>query len=354
MREQRRGRRIAMTGDEVDAFLREERTCRVASVGGDGAPHVAPLWFVWDGEALWLNSIVASQRWTDLQRDPRVAVVVDAGEDFLQLRGVEIPSLVEAGHQGVLNVAVGDLPGVMHDRAVFFALLLGQIGAAMRADGHQVRRAVGKRDARSSKADLHDVLGKVAGRVAHLLMGGGDVAGGGVVIGSKVRADAAPPGGGDETGKRRAAIRADDRLRRFDHQLELERAGLDPQLRLGQLEQRGERLHLLWNGDFGQGDDQPWKSPSGLLCELSEKNVDGPKRASASFFAERLDADTDKGRQRPFLHAARDFARHLDGVAIFLGVRSRAVAVLEVDAEVFHRLALELVHDAGGDRIDER
>lgn len=90
MREQRRGRRIAMTGEEVDAFLREERTCRVASVGGDGAPHVAPLWFVWDGEALWLNSIVASQRWTDLQRDPRVAVVVDAGEDFMQLRGVEI------------------------------------------------------------------------------------------------------------------------------------------------------------------------------------------------------------------------------------------------------------------------
>ena len=87
---QRRGRAIEMTREEIDAFLAAERTCRVATVGGDGSPHVAPLWFVWDGAAVWLNSIVRSQRWTDLARDPRVAVVVDAGTEFWELRGVEI------------------------------------------------------------------------------------------------------------------------------------------------------------------------------------------------------------------------------------------------------------------------
>jgi PPOX class probable F420-dependent enzyme len=79
-----------MTREEVDAFLAEERTCRVATVGADGAPHVAPLWFVWDGEHVWLNSLVRSQRWTDLQRDPRVSLVVDAGVEFSELRGVEV------------------------------------------------------------------------------------------------------------------------------------------------------------------------------------------------------------------------------------------------------------------------
>jgi PPOX class probable F420-dependent enzyme len=98
---QRRGRAIAMTPEEVEAFLAAERTCRVATVGGDGAPHVAPLWFVWDGASLWLNSIVRSQRWTDLARDPRVAVVVDAGEEFSELRGVEITGRAEP---------VGDVP----------------------------------------------------------------------------------------------------------------------------------------------------------------------------------------------------------------------------------------------------
>jgi PPOX class probable F420-dependent enzyme len=101
VREQRRGRRIAMTTEERDAFLAEERTCRVATVGGDGAPHVTPLWFAWDGTSLWLTSIVHSQRWTDLQRDGRVAVVVDGGDDFLELRGVELRGTV---------VPVGEAP----------------------------------------------------------------------------------------------------------------------------------------------------------------------------------------------------------------------------------------------------
>jgi hypothetical protein len=95
MAAQRRGRRIAMSSEERDAFLASERTCRVASIGGDGSPHVTPLWFAWDGRALWLTSIVQSQRWTDLQRDRRVSVIVDAGTDFTDLRGVELRGNVE-------------------------------------------------------------------------------------------------------------------------------------------------------------------------------------------------------------------------------------------------------------------
>jgi hypothetical protein len=79
---------------ELDAFLTEQRTCRVASVNQHG-PHLTPLWYVWDGTALWLTSIVASQRWTDLQRDPRVAVLVDAGEEYAELRGAELRGPVE-------------------------------------------------------------------------------------------------------------------------------------------------------------------------------------------------------------------------------------------------------------------
>jgi Pyridoxamine 5'-phosphate oxidase len=90
-----------MSPDERDAFLSTERTCRVASIGRDGSPHVTPLWFVWDGHALWLTSIVSSQRWRDLQRDNRVSVIVDAGVDFMELRGVEL--------RGVVDV-VGEVP----------------------------------------------------------------------------------------------------------------------------------------------------------------------------------------------------------------------------------------------------
>ena len=91
MPQQRRGRAIAMTDEERDAFLRDQYVCRVATIGPGGGPHASALWFAWDGTALWLNSLVRSQRWTDLARDARLSVVVDdGGPDFLRLRGVEL------------------------------------------------------------------------------------------------------------------------------------------------------------------------------------------------------------------------------------------------------------------------
>lgn len=93
MAEQKRGRKIAMTEPELGAFLGVERTCRVATVSASG-PHATPLWFLWHEGALWLYSLSRSQRWTDLERDPRIAVVVDAGHDYLELRGVELAGSV--------------------------------------------------------------------------------------------------------------------------------------------------------------------------------------------------------------------------------------------------------------------
>ncbi len=62
---------------------------------------MSPLWFAWDGRALWLNSIVKSQRWTDLTRMRQAAVVIDAGVEFGELQGVEL--------HGAIGV-VGDVP----------------------------------------------------------------------------------------------------------------------------------------------------------------------------------------------------------------------------------------------------
>ena len=89
MPEQRRGRVIAMSAGEVDTFLGQERTCRLATLGPDG-PHVSPVWFTWTGGALWVYSLTRSQRWADLQRDPRVSAVIDGGHHYAELHGVEI------------------------------------------------------------------------------------------------------------------------------------------------------------------------------------------------------------------------------------------------------------------------
>ena len=83
-----------MTPEELEQFLADERVCRVATIGTDG-PHATPLWFGWLDGYLWLYSIVRSQRWTDLQNDPRIGVTIDTGVDYFELRGVEITGSVE-------------------------------------------------------------------------------------------------------------------------------------------------------------------------------------------------------------------------------------------------------------------
>ncbi|MEU9357598.1 pyridoxamine 5'-phosphate oxidase family protein [Streptomyces sp. NPDC048301] len=98
---QRRGRRIMMSDAERDAFLTAQRTCRVATVSSDGMPHVAALWFVWDGSSLWLYSLTRSLRWSQLRHDRRAAVVVDDGVEYGELRGVELSGEVDF---------VGELP----------------------------------------------------------------------------------------------------------------------------------------------------------------------------------------------------------------------------------------------------
>jgi PPOX class probable F420-dependent enzyme len=95
MEPQKRRLRMAMTPDEVDAFLTQAHLCRLATNSADGTPHISPLWFGWDGSALWFYSVVRTQRWTDVQRDPRAAVVVDDGHEFGELRGVELRGTLE-------------------------------------------------------------------------------------------------------------------------------------------------------------------------------------------------------------------------------------------------------------------
>jgi hypothetical protein len=91
-----------MSSVEVNNYLGDQWTCRLATGGADG-PHVAPLRFLWHGEALWTMSLIRSQRWVDLQRDARAAAVVDDGEAYDQLRGVELRGRA---------VQVGEVPRV--------------------------------------------------------------------------------------------------------------------------------------------------------------------------------------------------------------------------------------------------
>jgi hypothetical protein len=90
-----RREQIKMSEADVAAFLAEERTLTCATVGPRGWPHMMPLWYVLrdapdecPGPRLWSWTYEASQKVRNLERDPRAALQVEAGEQYQELRGV--------------------------------------------------------------------------------------------------------------------------------------------------------------------------------------------------------------------------------------------------------------------------
>jgi PPOX class probable F420-dependent enzyme len=68
----------AMTDEQARAFLAEgTRTGKLATTRADGRPHVAPIWFVLDGEDLVFMTGAHTVKGRTLRRDPRAALSVD-------------------------------------------------------------------------------------------------------------------------------------------------------------------------------------------------------------------------------------------------------------------------------------
>jgi PPOX class probable F420-dependent enzyme len=68
----------SMTREQVRAFLLEgTRTAALATVREDGRPHVAPVWFTLDGDDLIFNTGKTTIKGRNLQREGRVALMVD-------------------------------------------------------------------------------------------------------------------------------------------------------------------------------------------------------------------------------------------------------------------------------------
>lgn len=67
-----------MTPDEVRAFLSHgTRTGKLATVRADGRPHVAPIWFILDGDTLVFNTHVDTVKAKNLARTRYAALTVD-------------------------------------------------------------------------------------------------------------------------------------------------------------------------------------------------------------------------------------------------------------------------------------
>ena len=81
---------IMMTDDEVQAYLDSERILNVATIGPSGHPHLVAMWFAMiDGKPVfWTYG--KSQKVANLRRDSKMTGLVESGDSYDQLRGVEL------------------------------------------------------------------------------------------------------------------------------------------------------------------------------------------------------------------------------------------------------------------------
>jgi PPOX class probable F420-dependent enzyme len=67
-----------MTDEEWRAFVSDgTRTGKLATVRADGSPHLAPVWFLLDGDDVVFNTGKDTVKGRNLARDGRVALCVD-------------------------------------------------------------------------------------------------------------------------------------------------------------------------------------------------------------------------------------------------------------------------------------
>jgi PPOX class probable F420-dependent enzyme len=79
---------IRLSPDEQAAFLREQRKCALATLDQHGFPHVVAMNFVFRAGAFYMTSYGKAQKVLNIRRDPKVAVMVETGGAYAELKGV--------------------------------------------------------------------------------------------------------------------------------------------------------------------------------------------------------------------------------------------------------------------------
>ena len=106
---------MTQTLDEpVRALLNGTNPCYVTTLRKDGSPHLVATWVHSEGDEVLLNSVVGRAWPSNLERDPRVAILVQNAEnssEYVQIRGRCI-ELTEAGAEAHIDALTKKYTGL--------------------------------------------------------------------------------------------------------------------------------------------------------------------------------------------------------------------------------------------------
>ena len=68
-------------------FLREPRDAFVTTINKDGSPHMTVVWYDMRGDDVLLNTTDDRVKYRNLERDPRVSIVIGGGPHYVRIDG---------------------------------------------------------------------------------------------------------------------------------------------------------------------------------------------------------------------------------------------------------------------------
>ena len=78
-----------MTQKELEEFLSKPNLARIATVGKNCTPHIAPVWFIYENGAIIIGTSKASKKIRNIRNKPDVAISIDTSD-------------VKAGNRGAI------------------------------------------------------------------------------------------------------------------------------------------------------------------------------------------------------------------------------------------------------------
>ena len=98
--------KVAMTPAEVAGMLAAHRKVYLSTLNADGSAHLVAMYYGMLGGRIAFWTYRASQKALNLARDPRISCLVEEGEQYFDLRGVQLRGVVHpvTDQDGVLAI----------------------------------------------------------------------------------------------------------------------------------------------------------------------------------------------------------------------------------------------------------
>ena len=106
---------ISMSDSEIVAYLEEQTILNIASIGPTGHPHMVAMWYVVMDEKVTFWTFGKSQKIVNLRRDKKITGLVESGDTYDQLKGLELVGSATIVEDYDTVLAIGKAVGLKYN-----------------------------------------------------------------------------------------------------------------------------------------------------------------------------------------------------------------------------------------------